>query len=210
MAYKRNQVEEAISRTIGEKGVRPSSELRIRVKRLLDLDRGLEINPRSKDPELANFAFYSSAAPGKGSEILFSAYEAFALLTGIRLLKHSWPQHFVVTMLRRVRHKLEAEHRNILKQDFRTLFDEERVSKEARSGHIAVDNADPVFLLIVSDDASSADRPYAMILRGQLAAFTFQMDRIGRSCTWNELVSPAWRLQNNLVASLPRQRGRST
>ena len=46
-------------------------------------------NKRSADPERANFAFYSMDAPGRGIEIWFSEYVAFALLVGLRLMQHS-------------------------------------------------------------------------------------------------------------------------
>jgi hypothetical protein len=81
---------------------KPSSELRIWPKRLLDADRALDRNKRSTDPGRANFAFYSCDMPGRGVENAFSEYEAFALLTGIRLMRHGWTQGFVVSVLRRV------------------------------------------------------------------------------------------------------------
>src|SRR5215475_5153361 len=99
MEYKRNQVEDAISRTVDARSARPSSELRTRVKRLLDTDRNLGRNKRSTDPTMANYAFYSADQRGKGVEVWFSAYEAFALMTGLRLLQHGWPQGFAVEML---------------------------------------------------------------------------------------------------------------
>ena len=61
MRFKRNQMEAAISRVL-EGSVKPSSELRTRLKRLLDRDRGLGRNKRSADPGRANFAFYGEDA----------------------------------------------------------------------------------------------------------------------------------------------------
>src|SRR6202040_4120034 len=87
-SFKRNQIEEAISRLFGEKSAKPSSELQTRIKRLLDLDRSLPRNSRSKRPELANYAFYSSESPGKGAEVSFSSYEAFAIMIGLQMLNH--------------------------------------------------------------------------------------------------------------------------
>jgi hypothetical protein len=55
--YKRNQVEQAISRTIGERSEKPSSGLRIRLKRLQEADRKLGRDPCSNDPEAERFAF---------------------------------------------------------------------------------------------------------------------------------------------------------
>ncbi|MGZ5829680.1 MAG: hypothetical protein ACXWJW_14225, partial [Xanthobacteraceae bacterium] len=101
--YKRNQIEEAIAQQIGERDAEPSPELRTRLKRLLDADRELGRVPRSKDPQKANFAFYSSESPGRGTEVEFSEYETFALLTSLRLLMHGFPQGFAVEILRRVR-----------------------------------------------------------------------------------------------------------
>ena len=79
--FKRNQVEEAIALVFEPGSAKPTSELRTRLKRLLETDRGLDRNKRSADPERANFAFYSTDAPGRGVENWFSDYDAFALLT---------------------------------------------------------------------------------------------------------------------------------
>src|SRR5215813_14371312 len=85
MSYKRNQIEEAIARIFDPSSQKPPSELRTRIKRLLELDRSIGRKVRSKDPEEANFAFFSEEAPGTGADILFSEYEAFALLNGLRM-----------------------------------------------------------------------------------------------------------------------------
>src|SRR2546423_14906577 len=148
--YKRNQIEEALSRAFGEASATPSSELRTRLKRLLEMDRSLGRNTRAADPEVANYAFYSSDSPGRGVEVSFSDYEAFALMVGLRLLQHRWPQSFPVVLLRRLRPELEREHARILKQDPKVLFDEKRIRENARPGDFYVDNTDPVFLTIVS------------------------------------------------------------
>jgi hypothetical protein len=60
--------------------------LRTRIKRLLELDRSMGRKLRSKDPEEANFGFFSEEAPGTGADISFSEYEAFALLNGLRIM----------------------------------------------------------------------------------------------------------------------------
>ena len=101
--YKRNQVEEAISGVLEPNSPEPTSELRTRLKRLLETDRALGRASRSSDPERANYAFYSAEAPGSGVEVWFSDYEAFALLNGLRLMAHGWPQGLAVSILRRLR-----------------------------------------------------------------------------------------------------------
>ena len=150
MSYKRNQIEEAIARIVVPNCKEPPSELRTRIKRLLDLDRSIGRKPRSKDAEEANFGFFSEEAPGTGADIMFSEYDAFALLNGLRIMAHGWPQSFAVSIMRRVRRDLEREHARILRQDPGKLFDWEAIRARARPGDIAVDNTDPVFLTIAS------------------------------------------------------------
>jgi hypothetical protein len=85
MSYKRNQIEEAIARIFNPNSQEPPSELRTRIKRLLELDRSMGRKLRSKDPEEANFAFFSEEAAETGVDISFSEYDAFALLNGLRI-----------------------------------------------------------------------------------------------------------------------------
>jgi hypothetical protein len=69
MSYKRNQIEEAIARVFAPNCEKPPSELRTRIKRLLELDRSIGRNLRSKNAEEANFGFFSEKAPGTGAVI---------------------------------------------------------------------------------------------------------------------------------------------
>src|SRR6516225_1220946 len=121
--FKRNQVEEAVACVIEPPSAKLSLEMRTRLKRLLETDRALGRSKRSRDPERANFAFSSMDAPGRGVENWFTEYEAFALLTGLRLMRHGWPQGLVVAVLRRVKPDLERHHARILRQSRRVLFD---------------------------------------------------------------------------------------
>jgi hypothetical protein len=214
LEYKRNQVEEAISRAFGEQSARPSSELRTRLKRLLDTDRSLGRNSRSADPERAIYAFYGSDSPGRGVEVWFSDYEAFALMTGLRLLQHRWPQSFPVAVLRRLRPELEREHARILKQDPKILFDHERIRENARPGDLYFDNTDPVFLTIVSGqdhpkEGSTGALPCA-VCRGMEQVCKFVKQQSARSYSLNELVTPAHALLSQLSKVQPRRRGRSS
>ena len=103
LEYKRNQVEEAISHLLEPDSLKPTQGLRTRVKRLLEADRALEA---SAGADGGAFAFFSAAPPGRGVEIWFSTYEAFALLTGLRLMAHGWPQGQAVSVMRNVRSAL--------------------------------------------------------------------------------------------------------
>ena len=71
MSYKRNQIEEAIARLFDPKSQGVPTELRTRIKRLFELDRSLGRSVRSKDPQQANYAFFSDDAPGTGADISF-------------------------------------------------------------------------------------------------------------------------------------------
>jgi hypothetical protein len=214
LEYKRNQVEEAISAVLEPRSQEPSSEVRTRLKRLLETDRALGRAPRSADAELANYAFYSADAPGSGVEVWFSEYEAFALLSGLRLMGHGWPQGFAVSVLRRVRVDLERQHARILKQDAKLLFDQEAIRRAAKEGDMAFDNTDPVLLTIVSKSggADKEQGEWCSICRGPNEAMEFAGEaRAGAGAmTMFELVNVAHALSRKLARTEPRHRGRGT
>jgi hypothetical protein len=211
-AYKRNQVEEAIA-TVLERTGEPSTELRTRVKRLLDSDRAAGRNARATDPERANYAFYSADSPGSGVEIWFSAYEAFALITGLALLRHGWPQGFVVSLMRRVRPTLEKEHGRILKQDPKQLFDFDAIRRTAKAGDMAFNNTDPVLLTIVSKfgvERGQETEPYHFALcRGPAETIEVLNGVSGGTSTMFEIVGIAHHLARALGVTEPQPRGRT-
>jgi hypothetical protein len=208
--YKRNQIEDAIARLSGYSSISAAQELATRIKRLLDTDRALEFQPRSEKPELANYAFFSGGPPGKGSEVHFSGYEVFALLIGLQMLNHEWPQKFVVESLRRLRPGLERQHRKILRLDPTKLFDPDQVRLQAKPGSPVLATTSPIFLLIWSDQRKAEDpAPSAEIFTDPLAAYARGIERPGRSTTWLELTKSAHLLSEQLSKSLPRKRGRS-
>ena len=212
MSYKRNQIEEAITRIVVPNCEEPPSELRTRIKRLLDLDRSIGRKPRSKDAEEANFGFFSEEAPGTGADIMFSEYEAFALLNGLRIMAHGWPQSFAVSIMRRVRRDLEREHARILRQDPGKLFDWDAIRARARPGDIAVDNTDPVFLTIASKAQRGPDEgqtaPLSAVCHGWAKVCEFSRDVGAPSVTFFEVVTLAHRLHHELMKAEPRRRGR--
>ncbi|WP_027524842.1 hypothetical protein [Bradyrhizobium sp. Ec3.3] len=211
--YKRNQVAEAISRVFDEQSAEPSPALRTRIKRLLDTDRGQGRNLRSSDPEISNYAFYSDDSGGKGADVLFSDYEAFALMLGLQMLNHNWPQLFAVKMLRQYRKELEARHARILRVDPKVLFDPEQMKREARPGAPAYPSTSRVFLLICSDNRYAKDpeavAALAKIFDDETTAVAFTREKAGRSTTWLELGGSAHLLANALSRTQPKQRGRS-
>ena len=213
MRYKRNQVEEAIAQAIGEKGAKPSSALLTRMKRLMNLDRLQGRNRRSNRPEQANFAFYTDEAPGKGVEVEFTDYEAFALQTSLRLLHHGWPQTFAVETLRGLRPEMEPEHTRILRMDPAKLFNEEAILKNAKEGAFAIDNTNPSFLVIASlgpPDSRGNQVISSSVCESEQKVGEFVRDKAARSWTMFELVTPAHTLRQKLSEIQPRKRGRGS
>ena len=204
--FKRNQVEEAIARVF-EGSAKPSSETRTRLKRLLETDRDLGRSKRAVDPERANFAFYSMDAPGRGIEIWFSDYEAFALLVGLRLMQHGWPQGFAVGVLRRARPELETQHAQILKQDPAVLFDQQLILQRARPGDLLAYSTAPVFLAIRSRQGRSGPISSALCC-GQEELMRLIRSEVGMTTTTFELTESVHALSSALAKTKPRKRGR--
>jgi hypothetical protein len=211
MSYKRNQIEEAIARIVAPNCEKPPSDLRTRIKRLLELDRSIGRKRRSNDAERANFGFFSEEAPGTGADILFSEYEAFALLNGLRIMQHGWPQGLAVSIMRRVRLDLEREHARILRQDPAKLFDQQAIDATARPGDIAVDNTDPVFLTVAAREQYASDERQTRlcaVCRGLAKVSEFGRDVGASSMTMFEVATLAHRLHQELMKTKPRRRGR--
>ncbi len=210
--FKRNQVEEAIAIVLQPESIKPTSEIRTRLKRLLETDRSFGRNQRSPNPERANFAFYSMDAPGRGLENWFTGYEAFALLTGLRLMRDGWPQGLVVAALRRVKPDLKRHHARILQQDPAVLFDNDLIRQRAEPGRLVVGNTDPVFLVINSKDEKyySGANP-AAICQGQAELMRF-IKSWGPGQTWTvtELGTSIHALALALAKTVPRKRGRGS
>jgi hypothetical protein len=200
MRFKRNQVEQAISGMYDPGSRAPGVELKTRLKRLLETDRDLGRNPRSTDPEQANYAFFSAKPPGSGVEVWFSGYEAFALYTGWRLLEHGWPQATAVSILRKARPRLEPKHAEILRWNPAKLFDEKQIRESAKPGTLATSTTRPVFLVI----ASRQGRPMEREL------MPFLLREAGLSATNFELVGAAHKLNHALRNTTPTKRGRGS
>jgi hypothetical protein len=212
--YKRNQVEEAIFRTLGAQGER-IDELRLRLKRLLVTDRRLGRDAESGAGDRC-YAFYSEDQPGSGVEVRYSGYEAFALSAALMLLEHGLPQATVVKVMRQVRQRLEPAHGESLRKDPRKLFDEQAILAQARPGMIAVNNTDPIFLAFMRlTDSSAGDRkvggPVA-VCRGllELGAFFEKHSEPGVGMTFFELVGQIHNMAWNLRQIRPAKRGRGT
>lgn len=211
MSFKRNQVEEAISRIMEPALRRPSSELRTKLKRLLDRDRAGGRNKRSNDPERGTYAFYSQDALGRGVEVWFTEYEAFALSLGVRMMNHGWPQGLAVAVLRRGRTELETEHTRILTQDPALLFDQEIIRQRAKPGTLAGGTTAPVYLAITFGERKDRTEPKVQVICRGDAELMPQLKAVaGWSWSIFELVTEAHALSSALAATKPSKRGRGS
>jgi hypothetical protein len=155
MGFKRNQVENAIFGTLGAEGER-LDEFRFRLRRLLAADRDLGRNATSDDDGDRYYAFYSGKPRGKGWDVNFSAYEAFALLAAVKLLEHGLPQTTAVKIMRRARPQLEAAHAQSLAEDPNRLFDQEAIHVQSKHRMATTDNTHPIFLTFLKPTGSPA------------------------------------------------------
>ena len=207
LSYKRNQVEEAICGMVRATGVR-AGEVRVRLKRLLVADRIAEADVQDQ-----LYAFYVDKPPGSGVEVMFSTYEAFALLAGLILLEHGLPQAAVVQVMRQVRPRFEKEHTRVLKTGPKVLFDQEAIAAQVQPGMIGLNNADPVFLAVARLTGSSVEdtsKPPAAICRGQAELMTFMKARseVVLGVTYFEFAGAMHEFLAHLANTRPIKRGR--
>ena len=122
--YKRNQIEEALACAVH---FRPPAQpdLRLEIKRLLDTDRKIGINPRAKSSEFRHLAFVSHKPEGTGFNIEYADYDVFALYVGVKLLRAGFTQLKVATLMRRLRPALALKHQEILSWEPTSLLDNE-------------------------------------------------------------------------------------
>jgi hypothetical protein len=203
MRYKRNQIEEGISRCINAVDSTPSEDLLNRLKRLLDTDRKSIKGP---------YAFYSTKPSGKGVEVEFSEYEAFALLTGVRLLDHGFPQQGVVSLLQHVRPEFEREHARILRIKTPGLFEQTKINAAARPGQIATSNSEPGFLVIETHRTKDGKIPAEggdgfHLCKNEAEMMRAVKSKLGTHTIF-ETVTSAVALHHHLSETEPRPRGR--
>jgi hypothetical protein len=150
--YTRGQIEWAIAqvtgRTIGPGG-EPRHDLKMKLKRLLDIDRKKGIDAAQAGPEFRRFAFLEGGLPGKGSAIAYTAYDAFALLLGLHLLDSNVPQLAVIRLLRLIRRELEREYNRILRLSPESLAQMKRgLESRIKEGLLVEDARKMIFLVL--------------------------------------------------------------
>lgn len=206
MTYKRNQIEDA-AESLFRQWERPTAGLRTRLKRLLEMDgEKLREDGPSKRARRQSLAFRSVESPGTGAEIWFSEYEALALLLGLMLLDHGWPQGAVANILREARGKLEPEHARILRK--LRAANRGPVQKPSTGGPAA--RPDGVFFCISSPNRSTSTREGTnafAIYRSEAEMMKALLSKI-QSFTIYELIALTRSLSTELSRSEPRKRGR--
>jgi hypothetical protein len=211
MNYKRNQLEEAILRTLGAQGPR-ADELRFRIKRLLMADRRMR---KSDKDNGRRYAFFKEKPPGTGADVGFSEYEVLAMYAALKLLEHGLPQSSVVRVMRRAREHLEMAHSQTLAKDPAVIFDERAIQAQAKPGMIATSSTDPVFLAIADVTGSTVDKQRShrdvAVCQGHVELSVFLKKRLsvlGSGATFIDLARPMHVLSANLVRTQPAKRGR--
>ena len=214
MLYRLGQVEDAIFRTLSAENAR-AREVKFRLKRLLAADRTLGRRPRSNLEAKRQYAFFGNDPPGKGVDIKFSPYEAFALLAAVMLLEHGLPQRTVVSLMRRVRQRLESAHAQCLEKDPEVLFDEETLRQQARPGMIAFSATEPVILIAAGLRDAIGDKQEQIATAVcqslvELGQFTREHGGLGKSYSIFEFTPQIHALAANLSQAPPRKRGRQS
>jgi hypothetical protein len=208
--YKRDQLEEAIIRTLGAKEA-PGHDLKLRIKRLLLTDRRLGRGKRSD--QRPHYAFFGGKPQGSGTDVTFTGFEVFAVLAALLLLRHGIPQAKVVSILRDVRPDLEAAHHEILGKKPEVLFDQLEIQAMSSEGVIAVDSTVPIFLAFVELDIGRGKvQATISVCRSldELGKFLKQHAVVGSGSTFFQFTRLMRTLASNLSETRPIKRGRST
>jgi hypothetical protein len=152
--FTRGQIEWAIAQATGRTQVlsdEPRRDLKMKVKRLLDLDRKKGIDAAKAWPEFRRFAFLEGGLPGKGFAISYTRFDAFALLLGLHLLDANVPQMAVIRLLRRIRPELQRDYERILRLSPQALAGTKaNLEQKIKAGQIVKDSGQMVFLVLPS------------------------------------------------------------
>ena len=114
--YKRNQVEWAIWQAL-DRGHMTSDHVPASVdhtiRRLIDVDRKMQINSRAPEPWRHRFAFIEGDPQGRGGENTYRLEETVMLWLGIQYLAMGLPQADIIRFLRTLKPQLEAKVRDL-------------------------------------------------------------------------------------------------
>ncbi len=116
--YRRGQVEWALWRWFADVqgDDLPPKPFLTRIKRLLEIDRSDSVPRGAETVPVVRFAFIDQAPANKGTDVEFSAFNAFSLAFGLDMLDAGFNQSEVVFVLRYIRNELEQEYERALKR----------------------------------------------------------------------------------------------
>ncbi len=126
VTYRRGQVEWALWRAFTlarSPGEGPPPIFKTRIKRLLDLDRDLDVSVFGAKPSCA-FAFVEPSEGGSGTEAHYAAFDAFCLALALDLLDVGFKQGEIVYLMRHLRESLEDWFPDLLRRP--SLIDRQR------------------------------------------------------------------------------------
>jgi hypothetical protein len=218
--FTRGQLEWAIAQAIGRSeglGNRPRGDLKMKLKRLLDIDRKHGIDAAKPGPEFRRFAFLEGGLPGKGFAISYTGYDAFALLLGLQLLEANVPQLAVIRLLRSIRPNLQHEHKQVLLHLPRLLAGGNiKLENKINAGQMVKDPAKMVFVVISSGagadilSVAGQDDSPANIVRSpeKLVSMVAHLTRVSPPVLVFELVNSALQLAYWLNRAPSIRRGR--
>jgi hypothetical protein len=117
-SYRRGQVEWALWRWFADpQGEEPPPKpFLTRIKRLLEIDRSDNVPRGAETVPVVRFAFIDQAPANKGSDVGFSAFNAFCLAFGLDMLDAGFNQSEVVFVLRYIRNDLDREYKRALER----------------------------------------------------------------------------------------------
>ena len=118
VTYRRGQVEWALWRWFADvqRDDRPPKPFLTRIKRLLEIDRSDSVPRGAEAVPVVRFAFIDQAPANKGTDVEFSAFNAFCLAIGLDMLDAGFNQAEVVFVLRYIRNDIKQEYERALKR----------------------------------------------------------------------------------------------
>ncbi len=118
LTYKRGQIEWALWRSfrpLGSRDEGPPPIFKTRIKRLLDLDRELDVTQLASRPP-SDFAFVTSFEGGSGVEAAYAPADVFALALALDLLDVGFKQGEIVYVMRHLREVLDDWYPDLIKR----------------------------------------------------------------------------------------------
>ena len=195
--YKFSQVVFAVCRTVSD-GL-TERDVTFRLKRLLALDRS---EPRAAGEAKHHFAFFDEKPRGKGVDVLFPGYEAFALFLANTMLEARFPQLTILRLLRKARSKLFKAYKECLEKKATEHFEAGKPEDDPwTSGY--------PMLVVVGARGSGEVSPFAVCATpAKRVEFTREYDRPGVGFSFFPLADAMQEFAKNLAEAPLQRRGR--